>query len=186
MKTLDDNLVPDELRALVAPLLPAHRGRPTAADTAPSPTGPAWLRSWSWPAPRRRGGCCLPASWAAARQRPAGAGSPNGPTPACSTPSILWSWTAWLSRAGWSGNGRARTPWVRANVGDQWAQLQSIVASLEASCTWSATAAGLPPDRGGDHGQPQRHHRVPGPRGGHLAGPDAGGAAAHPTRRGSC
>jgi hypothetical protein len=49
---------------------------------------------------------------------------------------------------------------VRAKRGEtMWAQIQSIVASLEASSTWSATMAGCP-DRGGDGRQRQRHHHV--------------------------
>jgi hypothetical protein len=52
MTTLVDDLVPDELWALVAPLLPARRARPMAAGTAPSRIGPAWPRSCTWRAPR--------------------------------------------------------------------------------------------------------------------------------------
>jgi hypothetical protein len=56
------------------------------------------------------GGCCPPASLAVARPRPAGAASPNGPTPTSLISSIRWSWTASASRVGWSGNGRRWTP----------------------------------------------------------------------------
>jgi hypothetical protein len=86
--------------------------------------------------------------------------------------------------------GQGRLDWERASVdamsvrakrgGTTWAQIRSTVASLEASSTWSATAAGAA-DLGGDRGQRQRHQHVPGRRGGHPAGPDAGWAAAHPT-----
>ena len=69
MTTLADDLVSDELWALVEPLLPAHRARPMAAATAPSPTGPAWPRLCIWLAPRlwrlvpaRELGCGSPAT----------------------------------------------------------------------------------------------------------------------------
>jgi hypothetical protein len=74
MTILVDDLVPNELWALVAPLLPAPPRPPyggrhrTISNRACSPP------SWTWPAPPPLGGCYPPASWAAARRRPAGAG----------------------------------------------------------------------------------------------------------------
>ena len=70
MTTLADDLVPDELWALVAPLLPAPPRRPTAAGTAPSPTGPAlaaivYMARTSTPwrlLPARELGCGSPAT----------------------------------------------------------------------------------------------------------------------------
>ena len=81
--------------------------------------------------------------------------------------------------------------WSRASVdtmsvrarrgGIMWAQIRSIVASLGASSTWSATVAAAA-DRRGDRRQRHRHHDVPGGHGRHPAGAHAVGAAAHPDR----
>ena len=136
--------MPDELWALVAPLLPAPPRPPyggwhrTVSDRA-CLAAIIYMARTSTP-----GGCCPPASWAAARQRPAGGGSPSGPTPA----SLMRSNLAVLDRLGEQG----RLDWSRASVdtmsvrarrgGTTWAQIPSIVASLEASCIWSATVAG--------------------------------------------
>jgi hypothetical protein len=95
---LDDVLAggrPAEVQLLgqgdeVAQLAKLHARHPRlqlhAEATAPSPTATASRQSCSWPVPPRRGGCCPPESVAVARRRPAGAGSPSGPRPACSTP----------------------------------------------------------------------------------------------------
>jgi hypothetical protein len=93
MTTLADDLVPDELWALVEPLLPAPPRPPdggrhrTISDRA-CLAAIVYMARTSTP-----GGSCRPASWAAAHRRRAGAGSP-GPTPACSTNSTFRSWTA--------------------------------------------------------------------------------------------
>jgi hypothetical protein len=68
MTALNDNLVPDQLLALVEPLLPAHPAHRMAAGTVPSPIATASGRSCIWPAPRPPGGL-LPA-------RELGCGSP--------------------------------------------------------------------------------------------------------------
>jgi hypothetical protein len=54
-----DDLVPEELWALVKPLLPAPP-RPPAAGIASSLIATASPRSCSWPAPPPHGGCYLP------------------------------------------------------------------------------------------------------------------------------
>jgi transposase len=63
MATLVDDLVPDQLWAMVEPLLPVPPRRRTAAGTGPSRTATASPRSSTWPAPRPLGGCRPPASW---------------------------------------------------------------------------------------------------------------------------
>jgi hypothetical protein len=161
--TLADDLVPDQLWALVEPLLPTPPRPPyggrhrTISNRACSP------RSCTWPAPPLRGGCCPPASWAAAPRRPAGAASPSGPTPGCSTPCTFGFWTALVNKARWTGSGRA---WTRRACGPN----AGGPRGRKSSRSWQAgvqAAAGLrreraAADRGGDRGQRQRHHRVPG------------------------
>ena len=109
MTTLDD-LVPDQLWAIVEPLLPApprppyggrHRTIPDRACLAAIVYMARTSTPWR---------LLPPASWAAARPRRAGAASPSGPTPASLIGSTLWSWTASASRVGWTGNGRPWTP----------------------------------------------------------------------------
>ena len=75
MTTLADDLVPDQLWALVEPLLPVPPRPPYGGRhrTIPDPE-PASPRSCTWPAPLPLGGCCPLASWAAAPRRPAGGG----------------------------------------------------------------------------------------------------------------
>jgi hypothetical protein len=55
MATLVDKLVPDELWAIVEPLLPPPPGHPTAAGTTPSASATASPRSSAWPAPPPHG-----------------------------------------------------------------------------------------------------------------------------------
>jgi Transposase DDE domain len=83
-----------------SPCCRPRRARPTAAGTVPSPIATASPRSSLWPAARHRGGSCQPNSSAAARRRPAGAASPNGPTPACSTNSTWRLGPPWPARPG--------------------------------------------------------------------------------------
>jgi transposase len=110
MTTLIDDLVPDELWALVAPLLPApprppyggrHRTIPDrncfAAIVYMARTSTPWRLL-----PARELGCGSPATcWRRLTE---------WPRPACSTPSTWRSWTGWASRAGWTGRGRVWTP----------------------------------------------------------------------------
>jgi transposase len=144
MTTLADNLVPDELWALVEPLLPAPPRPPyggrhrTISDRA-----------------------CLAAIVYMARTS-----TPRRLLPAqelgCGSPATSWRrLTEWanagvfdalhlvvLDRLGEQG----QLDWERAAVdtmsvrarrgGTTWAQIQSIVASLEPSSTWSVTAMG--------------------------------------------
>jgi hypothetical protein len=187
MTTLADNLVPDQLWELVEPCSRSRRVRRMVAGTAPSPTGPASPQSSIWPGPPPRGGFCPPASLAAAPRRPAGAGWQSGPTLGCSTPYTFGSWTALVKRAGWTGSGRAWTQRASApSVGGPGGR-----KSRRSGQAWVQAALGLrwwraAPDRGGDRGQRQRHHHVPGGRGGHPADPDTGWAATHPTRQDPC
>src|SRR4029453_7916599 len=146
MTTLADDLVSDELWALAEPLLPTpprppyggrHRTISDRACFAPvvfmAPTAPPWR--------------VLPA-------RELGCGSPA---------------TCWRRLTEWANAGvfeqlhlqvldrlgeQGQLDWERASVdstsvrakcgGTTWAQIQSIVASLGPSCSWSATAAGYP------------------------------------------
>ena len=145
MTTLADDLVPDQLWALVEPLLPAPPRPPMAAGTAPSPTEPAWPRSCTWPHLH---------PWRLLPARELGCGSPA---------------TCWRRLTEWANAGvfdqlhlvvldrlgeRGRLDWNRASVdtmsvrakrgGTTWAQIPSIVASPGPSSSWSATAAGCP------------------------------------------
>jgi hypothetical protein len=71
---LADDLVPDELWALVEPLAAATPPRPGgAAGVAPSPTATASPRSSPWPALSTPGGCSQRKSWAVARRPRSGA-----------------------------------------------------------------------------------------------------------------
>jgi transposase len=144
MTTLADDLVPDELWAIVEPLLPAPPRPPyggrhrTISDRA-----------------------CLAAIVYMARTS-----TPWRLLPAhelgCGSPATCWRrLTEWadagvfdalhlrvLDRLGEQGE----VDWERASVdsasmrakrgGTTWAQIQSIVASLGPSCSWSATGAG--------------------------------------------
>ena len=110
MTTLADDLVPDELWALVEPLLPAPPRPPyggrhrTISDRAclaaivyMARTSTAWRLL-----PARELGCGSPATcwrrlteWA---------------MPGSSIGSTCRFWTVWASRAGWTGRGRPWTP----------------------------------------------------------------------------
>lgn len=74
MTTLADDLVPDELWALVAPLLPAsprppYGGRHRTISDRACLAAIVYMARTSTP-----GGAYLPRNWAAARRRPAGDG----------------------------------------------------------------------------------------------------------------
>jgi transposase len=144
MTTLVDDLLPEELWALVAPLLPAP----------PRPPDGGWHRTISDRA-------CLAAIVFMARTS-----TPWRLLPArelgCGSPATVWRrLTQWanagvfdqlhlqvLDRLGEQG----QLDWSRVSVdtmsvrarrgGTTWAQLPSIVASLEASFTWCAMVAG--------------------------------------------
>jgi transposase len=130
MTTLADELVPDELWALVEPLLPVPPRPPTAAGVAPSPTGPALPRSCSW--------ARTSTSWRLLPARELGCGSPA---------------TCWRRLTEWANAGvfdalhlivldrlgeQGQLDWSRASVdtmnvrarrgGTRWAQIRSIVA----------------------------------------------------------
>jgi transposase len=146
MMALADDLVPDELWALVEPLLPAPPRPPyggrhrTISDRAcfaaivyMARTSTAWRLL-----PARELGCGSPATcWR-----------------------LLTEWAKAgvfdalhlrvLDRLGeqgqvdWGVGERGLDQRVRQTRGTRWAQIQSIVASLGPSCTWSATVAGCP------------------------------------------
>jgi transposase len=144
MMTLADDLVPDELWALVEPLLPAP----------PCPPYGARHRTISDRA-------CLAAIVYMTRTS-----TPWRLLPArelgCGSPATCWRRLTEWANAGvfdqlhlqvWDRLGeRGQLDWSRAAVdtmsvrakrgGTMWAQIQSIVASLEASSSWSAMAAG--------------------------------------------
>jgi hypothetical protein len=81
MATVVDRLLPAELWQRVQPLLTPPPARSRGGVRAVCRTATASPRSSSWPAPRRRGACCQPRSWAAARPPPAGNTWTSGPAP---------------------------------------------------------------------------------------------------------
>ena len=144
MTTLADDLVSDELWALVAPLLPAPP-RPPYGGRHRTISDRACLAAIIYMARTSTPWRLLPAC-------ELGCGSPA---------------TCWRRLAEWANAGvfeqlhlqvldrlgeRGQLDWSRAAVdtmsvrakrgGTMWAQIPSIVASLEANCTWSATATG--------------------------------------------
>ena len=143
MTTLVDDLVPDELWALVEPLLPApprppyggrHRTIPDrncfAAIVYMARTSTPWRLL-----PARELGCGSPATCWRRLTEWANAGvfdpPPRGLGPAGRAGRLDWS------------RASVDTMSVRAKRGGTtWAQIPSIVASLGASSTWSATVAG--------------------------------------------
>jgi hypothetical protein len=110
MTTLADDLVSDELWALVEPLLPAPP-RPPYGGRHRTISDRACLAAIVYMARTSTPWRLLPArELAAARRRLAGAALPSGPTPVCSTRSTCRSWTAWASEASSTGRGRPWTP----------------------------------------------------------------------------
>jgi len=63
-------------------------------------------RSFTWPAPRPRGGCCPPESLPAGRRRRHGAVWTSGPRLGYSSNSTWRCWTGSVWRAGWTGRAR--------------------------------------------------------------------------------
>jgi transposase len=144
MTTLADDLVPNELWAQVAPLLPApprppYVGRHRTISDRACFAATVYMARTSTP-------------WRLLPARELGCGSPA---------------TCWRRLTEWAAAGvfdqlhllvldrlgeRGQLDWSRASVdtmsvramrgGPTWAQIQSIVASLGPSCTWSATAVG--------------------------------------------
>jgi transposase len=144
MTSLVDKLVPDQLWAIVEPLLPSpprppYGGRGRAIPDRNCFAAIVFMARTSTP-------------WRLLPARELGCGSPA---------------TCWRRLAEWAGAGvfdqlhlevldrlgeHGQLDWSRASVdtmsvrakrgGTTWAQIQSIVASLEASSTWSATVAG--------------------------------------------
>jgi transposase len=143
MTTLADDLVPDELWAIVEPLLPAsprppYGGRHRTVPDRNCFAALVYMARTSTP-------------WRLLPARELG----------CGSPATVWrrldEWARAgvfdalhlevLDRLGIAG----RLDWSRASVdtmnvrarrgGTRWAQIPSIVASLEASSTWSATVA---------------------------------------------
>jgi transposase len=146
MTILVDDLVPDELWALVEPLLPTpprppYGGRHRVIPDRNCFAAIVYMARTSIP-------------WRLLPARELGCGSPT---------------TCWRRLTEWAKAGvfdvlhlkvldqlgmAGRLDWTRASVdsasvrakrgGITWAQIRSIVASLEASSTWSATAVGCP------------------------------------------
>jgi transposase len=144
MTVLVDDLVPDQLWALVEPLLPApprplYGGRHRTIPARNCLAAIIYMARTSTP-------------WRLLPARELGCGSPA---------------TAWRRLDEWAKAGvfealhlkvldrlgeQGRLDWTRASVdsasvrakrgGTTWAQIRSIVASLGASCIWSATVAG--------------------------------------------
>src|SRR4029453_9966344 len=144
MTTLADDLVPDELWALVAPLLPAPP-RPPYGGRHRTISDPAYLAAIVYMARTST-------PWRLLPTQELGCGSPA---------------TCWRRLTEWANAGvfdqlhlvvldrlgqRGQLDWAQGSVdtmsvrarrgGTTWAQIQSIVASLEASSTWPATPAG--------------------------------------------
>src|SRR5215203_743199 len=186
MTTLAEDLVPDQLWALVAPLLPApprppYGGRHRAIPDRNCFAAIVYMARTSTP-------------WRLLPARELGCGSPA---------------TCWRRLTEWADAGvfdalhlrvldrlgeQGQVDWERASVDS--ASMRAKRGGLRgrtSSRSWQAwvqAAAGLrreraAADRGGDRGQRQRHHRVPGRRRRRAADPHAGGPAAHPTRQGS-
>jgi transposase len=144
MTTLADDLVPDELWAIVEPLLPApprppYGGRHRTVPDRNCFAALVYMARTSTPLrllPARELGCGSPATVWRRLDEWARAGVFDA------------LHLEVLDRLGIAG----RLDWSRASVdtmsvrakrgGTRWAQIPSIVASLEASSTWSATVAG--------------------------------------------
>jgi transposase len=146
MATLVDDLVPDQLWAIVEPLLPPHPrppygGRHRAIPDRNCFAAIIYMARTSTP-------------WRLLPARELGCGSPA---------------TAWRRLDEWARAGvfdqlhldvldrlgeQGRLDWTRASVdsgerarqtrGTTWAQIPSIAASADPNCTWSATDRGCP------------------------------------------
>jgi transposase len=187
MTSLADDLVSDELWALVAPLLPAPPRPPyggryrTISDRACLAAIVSMARtSTPWRLlPARELGCGSPATgwrrlteWANAGvfdqlhlqvlDRLGEQGRLDWDRAAVDTMSVR-------ARRGGPGGRKSRRSW------QAWKQAPPGLRRQRATAC-----------RGGDRGQRQRHHHVPGRPGGHCAGPDTGWAAAHPPGHRSC
>jgi transposase len=186
MTTLADNLVPDELWALVEPLLPVpprppYGGRHRTISDRACFAAIVYMARTSTP-------------WRLLPARELGCGSPA---------------TCWRRLTEWADAGVFDALHLRVldRLGEQdqldWERASVDSASVcakrggprgrKSSRSWQAwiqAAAGLrwwraAPDRSGDRRQRQRHHHVPGRHQRRAADPHAGGPATHPTRQGS-
>ena len=146
MTSLVDRLLPEELWQRIQPLLPAPPPRPRGGVPPPVfQPGTVSPRSSSWPVPPRRGACCRPRSWAAARPRPAGDAWMSGPVLACLTRCRPCCWMSLVRPASSRpGSVSAWTPSAceRYKGRHDTAQTLSIGASKGPSCTWLVSAAG--------------------------------------------
>jgi transposase len=185
MATLVDDLVPDELWALVAPLLPApprppYGGRHRTISDRACLAAIVYMARTSTP-------------WRLLPARELGCGSPA---------------TCWRRLTEWANAGvfdrlhlqvldrlgeQGRLDWVRAAVDTMSVRAKRGGPCGRKSCrSWQAWEQ-APPDLrrwrgaaecGGDRRQRQRHHYVPSACGGHPADLDVGWAAAYSTRQG--
>jgi transposase len=186
MTTLADDLVPDELWAMVKPLLPAPP-RPPYGGRQRSISDRACLAAIVYMARTSTPWRLLPA-------RELGCGSPT---------------TCWRRLTEWADVGvfealhlqvldrlgeQGRVDWERASVvRPACAPSAGGPCGRKSSRSWQAwvqAAAGLrrwraAACRGGDRGQRQRHHRVPGGHGRRAADPHAGGPTAYQARQSS-
>jgi transposase len=186
MTTLVDDLVPDGLWALVAPLLPApprppYGGRHRTISDRACLAAIVYMARTSTP-------------WRLLPARELG----------CGSPATCWRrLTEWvkagvfdrlhsevLDRLGEQG----RLDWSRASVDTMSVRAKrGGPGGRKSRRSWQAWVQASPglrrqraaADRGGDRGQRHRYHHVPSGPGGHPAGPHQVGAAAHPTRQGS-
>ena len=186
MTTLADDLVPDELWALVEPLLPApprppYGGRHRTISDRACFAAIVYMARTSTPwrlLPARERGCGSPATCWRRLTEWADAGVFDA--------LHLRVLDRLVNKARWTGSGRA---WTRRACGPNAGGPRGRKSSRSWQA-WVQAAAGLrreraAADRGGDRGQRQRHHRVPGRRRRRAADLHAGGPAAHPTRQGS-
>jgi len=170
MTSLVDKLVPEDLWAIVKPYCHHH----TATLRRPTPHHPrpqcfaaiVFMTRTSTPFP---GGCYLPESLAAVRQRRPDGGLTSGPRRGCSRRCTWRSSTDSANRAGWTGLVRAWTrPACAPNRGTTSAQIPSTAASRDPSFTWPVSAVG---------------YRAPHRPGAVLAGTRRAHPAAHPHHR---
>src|SRR5512133_2708039 len=110
MSTLVETLVPDELWAIVAPLLPPaprpwYGGRTRTVLDRNCFAAIVYMARTSTPC-----GCCQLVSLAAARRRRYVAAWSNGATLACLNGCTTSCWIGWAPKAWWTGRGRALTP----------------------------------------------------------------------------
>jgi hypothetical protein len=106
--TVAELLVPDEVWAVIQPLLPARRphpkgGRPWIEDRA------VLGGSSMCCGPGCPGGCCPPVSLVVAARSPAGGGCATGNKPGCGSSCIIGCWTGWATTVRSTGHGPRST-----------------------------------------------------------------------------